>query len=128
MRRHVSTVALCLAWLCANGAVWNVVQVFAWAKMFHDYSQVMPVARALEVTFNGTAPCALCHLSQKGRDAAREQLPREAAPGGGMEKIVLLSENAPVVVFAAPASAWPGVGNDAGPARTEAVPVPPPRA
>jgi len=42
VRRKFSIGGLLLAWLCANGALWNVVQVVAWAKMLHDYSQVMP--------------------------------------------------------------------------------------
>jgi hypothetical protein len=125
--RRVSIIALFLAWLCANGAIWNVVQVVAWAKMFHDYSQVMPATRALEVTFDGSAPCQLCHISQKGQDAAREQLPREAVLGGGLDKLLLLADHVPVVVLTAPDFAWPGVANDAGPTRTGLVPVPPPR-
>jgi hypothetical protein len=127
VRRRVSILALCLAWLCANGALWNVVQVVAWAKMFHDYAQIMPAAQALRLTFDGSAPCDLCHISQKAQDAAREQLPRDADVGGGMEKLLLLAESAPAVVLAAPDFPWPGVVNDAGPTRTEAVPVPPPR-
>ena len=74
MRRTISTTCLLLAWLCANGAVWNVVQVVAWAKMFHDYSQVMPVADALELTFDGSAPCDMCTIAQDGQDTARSQL------------------------------------------------------
>ncbi len=127
VRRHVSIFALFLAWLCANGAVWNVVQLVAWAKMFHDYSQVMPVTRALQVTFDGTKPCGICCAVQKAQDAARDQLPRDAALGGTMEKILLLSETVPAIVVTAPDFAWPGVTNDTGPLRTEAVPVTPPR-
>ena len=128
MRRHVSAASLILAWLFANGAVWNVVQVAGWVKMIHDYSQVMPAAAALERTFDGSAPCNLCHISQKAQDAARDQMPREAALGGGMEKLLLLAENVPAVVLVAPDFMWPGVGNDAGLIRTDSVPVPPPRA
>ncbi len=127
VRRHVSLFALCLAWLCANGSVWNVIQLVAWAKMFHDYSQVMPAARALQITFNGSAPCALCHLTEKAQDAARDQLPRDTALGGNMEKLLLLSESVPAVVVTAPDFAWPGVTDDDGLTRTESVPVPPPR-
>jgi len=127
VRRHVSIFALCLAWLCANGAVWNVVQVVAWAKMFHDYSQVMPAARALQITFDGSAPCALCHIAQEGQDAARDQLPRDTALGGGMDKLLLLSETVPAIVVSAPEFVWPGVTDDTGLTRTEAVPVTPPR-
>lgn len=127
MRRHVSAAFLCLAWLCANGAVWNAVQVVAWAKMFHDYSQVMPAAKALQVTFDGSAPCSLCHAVQKAQDTAGEQLPHDAALGRGMEKLLLVCESAPAVVLTTPDFTWPGAANDAGPARTEPVPVRPPR-
>ena len=128
MRRHVSAACLILAWLFANGAVWNVVQVAGWVKMIHDYSQVMPAAVALERTFDGSAPCVFCHISQKAQDAARDQMPREAALGGGMEKILLLAENVPAVVLVAPDFMWPGIVDDAGLIRTDSVPVPPPRA
>lgn len=128
MRRTISTTCLLLAWLCANGAVWNVVQVVAWGKMFHDYSQMMPVASALELTFDGSAPCELCHLSQDAQDSARSQLPTDAALGGGAEKILFVADSAPAFVLVAPASAWPGLVHEAGLTRTDAVPVPPPRA
>ena len=59
VRRRISIAALCLAWLCANGAIWNAVQVVAWARMFQDYSQGMPLAQALQLTFSGEAPCYL---------------------------------------------------------------------
>ena len=127
VRRKLSIGCLVFAWFCANGALWNVVQVVGWVKMFHDYSRVMPAARALEVTFDGSAPCDLCRLSQSAEETARRQLPHDAALGGGMEKLLLASESLPTVIVPAPDSAWPGVTDDAGPARSKPVPVPPPR-
>ena len=128
MRRRISTICLLLAWLCANGAVWNVVQMVAWTKMFHDYSQVMPVSQALELTFDGSAPCNLCQISQDAQDTARSQLPSEAALGGGIDKILLIADNAPVVVLMPPLTVWPGLAHETGLTRTGTVPVPPPRA
>lgn len=128
VRRTLSTTALLLAWLCANGAVWNVVQVVAWAKMFQEYSQVMPVADALELTFDGSAPCDLCTIAQSNQDAAQQQLPTDASLGGGQEKIVLIADFAPAPVLVAPDYVWPGLVHEAGLTRTTAVPVPPPRA
>ena len=127
MRRHLSIGCLLFAWLCANGALWNVVQVVGWVKMFHDYSAVMPAARALEITFDGSAPCALCHLSQDAENTARQQLPREAELGGGAEKLLLTADEAVPVIVTAPEFSWPGVENDSGPMRPESVPVRPPR-
>ncbi len=128
VRRALSTTALLLAWLCANGAVWNVVQAVAWAKMFNDYSQVMPAAQALQLTFDGSAPCEMCTISQDAQDSARSSLPGEAALGVGVEKILFVTDCTPVVVLAAPESAWPGLVAEAGLLRADAVPVPPPRA
>ncbi|MBI5426343.1 MAG: hypothetical protein HZA32_19890 [Opitutae bacterium] len=126
MRRKFSTIALLVAWLCANGAVWNVVQVVAWAKMFQDYSAVMPVHEALRVTFVGGEACDLCHVAQSAQDTARDQLPRDDALGGS-DRVVLAFHATPPVVVIAPDFAWPGLANEAGLTRTDAVPVPPPR-
>jgi hypothetical protein len=128
VRRHVSTACLLLAWLCANGAVWNVVQVVAWAKMFHTYSQVMPATQAFALTFDGSVPCDMCILAQDGQDATRSTLPSEAALGGGAEKLLLIAECTPAAVLVAPEISWPGLAQEAGLTRTESVPVPPPRA
>lgn len=128
MRRKVSLVCLLFAWLCANGAIWNAVQVVAWARMFEQNVRMMPVTRALQVTFDGSAPCALCHISEKARDAERDQLPRDAALGDAMDKVLLLADDAPGIVLVPPADAWPETADAIGLSRVDAVPVPPPRA
>lgn len=128
MRRKFSIACLLTAWVCANGMVWNVVQVVAWARMFQQFSQSMPAAQALQVTFDGSAPCSLCKLSQTAQDNERKQLPQDAALGAAGEKIFFLAESAPTPVVLAPEIAWPVGADAAGLTRTEAVPVPPPRA
>ena len=127
MRRAFPTACLLFAWLCANGALWNVVQVVAWAKMFHDYSATMPTAEALELTFDASKPCKLCCIAKSAEETARKQLPREAVLGGGVEKLLLIAECTPAVVVPVPDFNWPGVTDDTGLIRKEAVPVPPPR-
>ncbi len=126
VHRRVSIAALCFAWLCANGAIWNAVQVVAWAKMINDYSRVMPMTRAIQVTFDGSAPCNLCVLTEQARDAAREQLPQEAALGA-TDKLLLSYQPAAVFVLTPPESAWPGIGDVTGLSRTEPVLLTPPR-
>ena len=126
MRRIFAISALCLAWLFANGAAWNLVQVVAWAKMFRDYSQVSPVREALRETLEG-GPCKLCRLAQDGAKTAREQLPKSDAFGAG-DRLVLAWQPVPPVVLIAPNAVWPGLVHEAGRIRTDAVPVPPPRA
>ncbi len=127
MRRKFSLACLLCAWFCANGVVWNVVQVVGWTKMLHDNAQTMSFRRAVEVTFSGEAPCNFCHISRTAEDAAQRQLPHDAL-GAANEKILFLSECAPAPLVLAPEISWPGVADAAGLTRTEAVPVPPPRA
>jgi hypothetical protein len=124
VRRTFSITCLLLAWFCATGAVWNIVQAIGWAGMIRDYSQVMPMSEAIEVTFGGTAPCHLCHLAEEGQT---RDTPAPAAPGSGMEKILLIAECVPAPVLVAPDYSWPAATDATGTMRAESVPVPPPR-
>jgi hypothetical protein len=126
VRRKFSITCLLLAWFCATGAVWNIVQVVGWAGMIRDYSQVMPMSAAIEVTFGGTAPCQLCQVAQEGQDATRNA-PSSTVPGTGMEKILLIAECTPAPVLVAPDFSWPAATDATGLMRAESVPVPPPR-
>ena len=36
MRKNLAITSLLFAWLCANGALLDAVQVFAWGKMFAE--------------------------------------------------------------------------------------------
>ena len=127
MRRKLSITCLFLAWLCANGALLDVVQVVAWGRMFASYSQDLSPRQAFERTFDASQPCALCVAVHRARDTAREQLPHEAALGAAMDKLLLVVDSTPAVVVTPPEMSWPGVVDDAGLRRAEAVPVPPPR-
>lgn len=103
------------------------MQVVAWAKMFHDYSAVMPAVQALKLTFDGSAPCNLCTVAQAGQDGARDQLPAGAALTDGA-KLILALHASPELVLKAPGELWPGLAHEVGRTRGERVPVPPPRA
>lgn len=127
MRRRLPIAALLLAWLFANGAVWNVVQVVGWSQMFATNLTYLSVGKALVKTFDGSQPCKLCVLTQTAQDAAKKQSPTETTLGGGFEKILLLADSAPALVLSAPDFAWPGVVHDSGLTRTDPVPVTPPR-
>ena len=127
MRRKISILCLLVAWLCANGVVWNVVQVIGWSKMLHDYSRVMPVAEAIKLTFSGEAPCDFCRVAETGKDQADQQLPHDIL-GSPAERIFFVSDCTPLEVVLATDLSWPGLVHEAGLTRTGSVPVPPPRA
>ena len=125
VRRLLRISCLLLAWLCANGAVWDGAQVFAWGRMFAHYVNDMPVETALTRTFDPGEPCALCLAVQKARAAEREQSP--APPPAAAVKLALISqETEPVAPPAVPGNELESLPIR-GMVRRDPVPVPPPR-
>lgn len=49
-----------LAIFAGSGGHWVVLQSVAWSRMLVAYAQTAPLPRALEKTFDGQHPCALC--------------------------------------------------------------------
>ena len=126
VRRCVAIVSLLLAWFCANGALWDVVQVFAWTRMFTQYAAALPVGEALQETFDASKPCPICCAVAKARNAERSQTPTavEHAP----LKLVLAGETTGELVATPPLRRWETTPPQIGMTRTDRVPVPPPRA
>ena len=125
MRRILSIGMLLFAWLCANGLLLDAAQVFAWSRMFAGYSETMTVGAALRETFDPNKPCELCVGVAEARDAQDAAKAPLAAQND--VKLVLALEASPVVVFSAPASAWPAASPEPALVRRDPVPVPPPR-
>jgi len=118
--------SLFFAWICANGAVWDAVQVFAWARMFASYSHTLPARAALRETFDPGKPCAICMAVAKAKEAERKQAPRPLERSTA--KLVLACETAEKPLIVPLPDAWPAVPVHTGSIRIEPVPVPPPRA
>jgi hypothetical protein len=125
MRKKTALFALLLAWLCANGALLDGVQVLAWAKMFAGYSGTMSAAAALEKTFDPAKPCKMCLQVAAAKKAAKQQLPQTVDRSS--EKLTLAIHRSPPIIFEPLAMTWPAAPARVAPSRTEAVPVPPPR-
>lgn len=123
MRRGIAICSLCLAWLCANGALWDAVQVFAWVKMVNDYSRFMPFSKAVEITFDGSAPCEICHVVAK----ATKETPGERQIAPERERIVLACVVPEKIVLDVPQFPWPEGEDMIGLVCDPDVPVPPPR-
>lgn len=122
MRRTFQVLTLAFAWLCANGALWDSVQVFAWAKMTSDNARIMPLSQAIAKALNGSAPCEICSVVEEAQQSQPTQQVERSA-----EKILLACQAPEKFLLTIPSVDWPGVVSDAGPARTDPVPVPPPR-
>ena len=125
MRQKSATFCLLFAWLCANGAISNLAQVFAWGSMFAGYARELPVSAALAETFDARKPCDICVADTKSR--ASEDAPTRAGSLTG-EKLFLTCPVATTTGFPAPLiPRWAFASDWIALARTEPVPVPPPR-
>jgi hypothetical protein len=69
MRLFQNTVhlVLILALFAATGGHWMVLQSVAWSAMLVQYSRGASLASAVEQTFDGKHPCALCEKIARGR-------------------------------------------------------------
>jgi len=125
VRRLICASCLLLAWLCANGAVLDLMQVFAWGRMFTAYAHEMPVETALARTFDPARPCPLCLAVRQARRADRGPSPA-AAPAPGV-KLVLIAQAPAVVMPPAIRGCRLVAGSVRAAVRRDPVPVPPPR-
>ena len=117
---------LLFAWICANGALLDVVQVFAWGKMFSGYAKTMSVAASLNETFDPSKPCEMCI----GVATAKEDLDQKHVPATleqSSSKLLLALNAASPFVFVKVPEDWPAERGHTTPSRSETVPVPPPR-
>lgn len=58
--RRLGMPMVCVAMFSLVGGHWAIFQTIAWTQMLRDYSRNATVAEALEKTFSGKAPCAMC--------------------------------------------------------------------
>ena len=115
-----------LAWLCANGALWDAMQVAAWGKMLAGYSETMPLTQALRETFDASKPCEMCVGIAKAKNATDKTMP--VAEERTAAKFVLAIDSVAPPVFMNDPGKWTTSVQPALPNRTDPVPVPPPRA
>lgn len=70
--RFISLLLL-FAILVANNVHLPLMQMVAWSRMFVLYSRVMPVAEAVEMTFDGDHPCPMCQSIKKAQTSSAEK-------------------------------------------------------
>ena len=121
MFSRLPKLAIVAALACSVGLHWELLQSIAWVKMVVSYSSAAPLKEALEKTFDGKHPCALCNEIAKGKQSEKQSIPTVA-------KKFEFSYSATLFVFTAPSSYWQADLPEASAsslARTP--PVPPPR-
>lgn len=125
MRSLVPTFALVVAWLCANGALWDAMQLMAWGKMFVGYSESMTVSAALQETLDPAKPCEMCKGIAKARSATENEVP--PTDHAGAPKFVLVIHTVEAPFFSNSTRDWFAAARPFGTERTDPVPLPPPR-
>jgi len=123
MLRRLASLSLLFAWFCASGALLDVAQGVAWARMFAGYARTESVTAAARDTFDPGRPCALCRAVSQARDAA----PRALAPNAGLEKVILICQETVEYVGTPARRTWSAAASPAAAGRVEDVPLPPPR-
>ena len=125
MRPRLQLCALLFAWLLATGSQWDVLQVFAWGRMFAGYAHNMSLTAALNQTFKPDNMCSLCRAVKTAKQQ-QSQSP-DAAYKEGLGKILLVFEPAPQIVVTRPSfSSWSPSDQILIGALRAAPPVPPP--
>jgi hypothetical protein len=113
-------------WL--SGGHWMLLQVTAWSGMMVTRTVEVGVSEALETTFSGESPCALCMAVKAGQEQENSSTPQPTKDSGKLKLEATLSGGTTAFMPPPPAqSHWP----DMMPAVVSwhpKPPVPPPRA
>jgi len=126
VRHRIAIISLVAAWLCANGAVWDVAQMLAWSRMFTGYAQSLSMSDALRETFDTNKPCAMCQAIAKAK-AAEQKLPQQQLEQTTAKLTLALESPAPLF-FTTPTTNWSRETPLVVDPRIDPVPLPPPRA
>jgi hypothetical protein len=128
MRHKLALLVTLTAWLFATGSQWDVVQTFAWARMFAENARTLSFGAALERTFSPEGRCELCGAVST---AKRQQSDADGgAPGGKADgKLVLVFQPVAAVILTPPGLApWSPDEPPCVSTERAAPPLPPPRA
>ena len=72
MRRLTHLIVL-VAFLFSCGGQWAAFQVIAWGNMIREYSEMVPLAQAVQMTFSGQYPCAICKAIAERKSAEQQK-------------------------------------------------------
>ena len=76
-RRLFGCLVMSAALFLSAGGHWAMLQGVAWATMVHDFSRNGSLTQAVEKTFDGKHPCAMCKKIAKAKhsEASGEKAP-----------------------------------------------------
>ena len=76
--RRLTLLVVLVAFIFSCGGQWPVLQCIAWVNMVREYSEIVPLAKAVEMTFSGQNPCAICKAIAGKEAVGRHQSRRSA--------------------------------------------------
>ena len=112
--------------MLATGTILDVVQVFAWSRMWVDNVQSQSAGEAFARTFSEEGMCPLCHSVQAIK---RDQAEKFPFPVHLLERNPVLPVNVFSITLFAPEvfERWPQVADQNGNFLSVRPPDPPPR-
>jgi hypothetical protein len=72
MRRLTHLIVL-VAFVFSCGGHWPVFQAIAWGNMVREYSQMVPLTQAVEMTFSGRYPCPICKAIAEKKSSEQQK-------------------------------------------------------
>ena len=121
MRRLTHWIVL-VAFVFSCGGQWAAFQVIAWGNMIREYSEVVPLTQAVQMTFSGQYPCAICKAiaERKSSEQQKELTLLKYDKSCPLPVIItLVAPKIANIVYVEPASSFSS--------RVESPPTPPPR-
>ncbi len=85
VRNRSCRLVILLGLVLSLGLHWTLLQSVAWMGMVVSYSQQKGLAEALEMTFDGLHPCALCKAVENGSDTSSKE--KRQKTGNDMKKL-----------------------------------------
>jgi hypothetical protein len=122
MPKQLPRLLIAVGLACSIGLHWSFLQSVAWTTMLVSSLSTTSFSRAVQRTFDGKHPCALCKVIAAGKNAEKKT-----------DTLVLLKKfeavsQAAAIVILPPASLPRVTSADAVPAsRAQSPPTPPPR-
>jgi hypothetical protein len=72
--RRLTHLIVLVAFIFSCGGQWAVFQGIAWANMIRDYSQMVPLTQAVQMTFSGKYPCAICKAIAERKSSEQQKM------------------------------------------------------
>jgi hypothetical protein len=71
--RRLTHVIVLAAFVFSCGGQWYALQCVAWANMIREYSEMVPVTQAVQMTFSGQYPCAICKAIAERKNSEQQK-------------------------------------------------------